>query len=130
MIAYQYSLLIAIDELPGSRRQKYAADAIRRINMDLRSTGFGANKGFKDDVMCLPGGFSWRFDNKEQRDMAIDCLKAHPAACSLIFMKTRVRKSASGKRKQYFSAKPRLSKSLKIQWKALLSQSSVNEIIH
>ena len=130
MIAYQYCLLIAIDELPGSRRQKYAADAIRRINMDLWSTGFGANKGFKDDVMRLPGGFSWRFDNKEQRDMAIDCLKEHAAACSLLFIKTRVRKSASGKRKQYFAAKPRLSRQLAIRWQDLLSQSSDNELIH
>ena len=123
-------LLIAIDEQPGAIRQKYAAAAIRRINMDLWKKGFAANKGFKDDVMCMPGGFSWRFANKEQRDMAIERLKAHPDACSLTFMKTRVRKSASGTRKQYYASKPRLNPALAIKWQGLLSQSSVNELIH
>ena len=105
MTEYIPSLLIAIDEQPGARRQKYAAAAIRRINIDLWKKGVAANKGFTDKVMCMAGGFSWRFANKEQRDMAIECMKEHPDACSLTFIKTRVRKSASGTRKQYYASK-------------------------
>ncbi|MCU1795030.1 hypothetical protein [Pectobacterium polaris] len=130
MITKTYSLLIAFYKLPGKNRQKYAADALRRINMDLRSDGFAANKGFKDEIMCSPGGFLWRFDNKEQRDRAIKLLREHPASCSLLFIKTKSRKSVSSKSKYHYVKHPRLSPALEIKWQSMLSQSSFNGLIH
>lgn len=130
MIKNTYSLLIAIDELIGTNHQKYAADALRRINMDLWPNGFAANKGFKDEIMCSPGGFLWRFDNKEQRDRAIERLREHPASCSLLFIKTKSRKSVSSKSKCHYVKHPRLSPALKIKWHSMLSQSSFNSLIH
>jgi len=130
MIINTYSLLIAIDEFIGSNRQKYAADALRRINMDLWPEGFAANKGFKDEIMCSPGGFLWRFDSKKQRDRAIERLREHPASCSLPFIKTKSRKSVSSKCKCHYVKHPRLSPALEIKWQSVFSQSSFNCLIH
>ncbi|CAA2943892.1 hypothetical protein ACVNAN_002733 [Enterobacter hormaechei] len=113
------SLLVCINELDGSNRQKYAANTIRRINMELWSNGFAANKGFSDEILCHPDGFVWTFENTVQRDLALVEMEVASDSCAMPIMKIQGRLSSS-----HIVHFPRLSPSLREKWERLKSKSS------
>lgn len=62
---------------------RYAANTIRRINMELWDTGFAAKRGLTDDLLCRPDGFVWAFENTVQRDLAMEALESARGSCSM-----------------------------------------------
>lgn len=119
------SLLININELEGSQRQKYAANTIRRINMDIWDNGFAANKGLTDELLCHSDGFVWEFENTIQRDLALVAMELARDSCSIPVMKIKGRHSSSR-----IVRLPKLSPSLRQKWERFKSQSDENTPIH
>lgn len=111
------SLLININELDGSQRQKYAANTIRRINMELWDNGFAANKGFTDELLCHCDGFVWAFENMVQRELALEALELARGSCSMPTMKIKGRQSTS-----CLVRFPRLNPALRDKWNRLKSK--------
>jgi len=98
---------------------RYAANTIRRINMELWDTGFAANRGLTNLLLCHPDCFVWAFENTVQRDLAMEALESARGSCSMPKMKIKGRKSSS--RKVRFT---RLKPALREKWQCLKSQAT------
>lgn len=117
------SLLFTISNLSDYCSMIDAINFIRRVNMNLNSKGFAANKGLTDDYFCNAKEHVWIFDTKKARSIALKRLNEFLGNKGLYTMKTTT--TILSKRNSISS--PRLSKSLKAKWLNLVSMSKIQK---